>query len=87
MKKNKKENNSWFCCCPGNKTFWGILLLLLGLWYLAKDLGWISWNISFWAIALIFCGHLEYLGTAEFDEDAREEAEAESSAIEYGLNH
>lgn len=55
-KRGKKENNDHGWCCCGNRLFWGILLLVLGLWYLARDLGLISTRISLWAVFLVILG-------------------------------
>jgi len=54
MKKTKDERVWW--CCGGGGIFWGLLLLALGLWFLAEDLGYITSNISIWPIILIFLG-------------------------------
>lgn len=42
--------------CQGHGLFWGLLILALGLWFLAKELGWISLNISIWPVILIILG-------------------------------
>jgi len=55
MKKTKTEAHLWWCCCSGG-LFWGFLLLILGLWFLAKDLGFISLNVSIWPVILIILG-------------------------------
>lgn len=36
--------------------FWGVLLLVLGVWYLARDLGYISVSVSIWPVLLILMG-------------------------------
>ena len=56
--KRIKDQHSWHWCCVrgGNGLFWGLLLLALGLWFLAEDLGYISLNISIWPIVLILLG-------------------------------
>jgi hypothetical protein len=36
--------------------FWGFVLLLIGVWFLARDMGWISSRVSFWTVVLIILG-------------------------------
>jgi len=56
-KANEEHWHTWCCCCCGSgRLFWGIIILLIGLWILAKSLGWITFDISIWAIVLIFVG-------------------------------
>ena len=56
-KKAQEEGHHWCCCYGrGNGLFWGLIILLIGLWILAKDLGWITFDVSIWAIVLIFVG-------------------------------
>ena len=52
--KKTNDKQVWYCC--GGGVFWGLLLLALGLWFLAEDLGYITSNISIWPIILIFLG-------------------------------
>ena len=59
MKKNMKakiEMSDHFCSCFGGGWYWGALLLLVGLFFLAKELGWVSLNISIWPVVLIIFG-------------------------------
>jgi|TARA_Y100000034_G_scaffold126531_1_gene177900 hypothetical protein len=57
MKKLKHSHENW-CWCGGASggLFWGLLVLALGLWFLAKDLGWVSLNVSIWPVILIILG-------------------------------
>lgn len=43
-------------CCGGNSYFWGIFLLIIGAWFLAKELGWIASSFSLWPLILIVFG-------------------------------
>lgn len=61
MEENNTNNkshtcNSWCCCCGSNGYGWGILLLVVGLFFLAKDFGWLSVDVSFWTVVLIVFG-------------------------------
>jgi hypothetical protein len=42
------------CCCRGSGL--ALILLVIGLFWLAKDMGWITTNVSLWAILLIVLG-------------------------------
>ncbi len=55
-KKSKSVEYSGWCCGYGSGSFWGWFFLLLGIWYLAKGLGWIAFNISIWPVFLIILG-------------------------------
>jgi len=51
-----KENEHGHCCCCGGKGhFWGLALLIAGVLFLARDLGYIA-GISFWTILLLVLG-------------------------------
>lgn len=61
-----KENNDkkGFSCCATSgcflrKYFFGIIIFLLGVFYLGKNMGWwnfdLDWSL-FWPIILIICG-------------------------------
>ena len=54
-KKSSHHCNGW-CCCGHNKYGFGLIILIIGVLWLMKDLGWISSNISFWPIAFIVFG-------------------------------
>ena len=43
-------------CCGGNGYFWGVLLLIIGAWFLIKELGWIAPTFSIWPLILIIFG-------------------------------
>lgn len=47
------------CCCSGS-TF-ALLILLIGLYWLAKDMGWIQPQVSVWAIIFIIVGAYWFL--------------------------
>ena len=55
----KPRHNSWLCCgeCgKGGGYGFAILLLAIGGFFLARDLGWIDLNVSLWPIVLIVFG-------------------------------
>jgi len=54
MKRKSGEESYWYSCCGGN--FCGWILLIIGLWFLAKELGWVSLGVSIWPIILIIFG-------------------------------
>ncbi|MAG52473.1 MAG: hypothetical protein CMH62_00750 [Nanoarchaeota archaeon] len=49
----KKESSSW-CCC--NSYFWGIFLVVIGAYFILRDLEIIPGNFPFWPIILILFG-------------------------------
>ena len=61
---NEEGDQNGFSCCSGSgcflrRNFFGILIFLLGVFYLGKNMGW--WNFSldwslFWPIILIILG-------------------------------
>ena len=54
-KKNKKTDGKQFWdCCSGKGFAW--LLVVVGLFWLAKDLGFIPGSFSFWPIAFVAWG-------------------------------
>jgi len=53
----KKINSDTFWgCCPKSAKVWGILLIAIGIFYLLRDIGFISYRISIWTIILVFLG-------------------------------
>lgn len=64
MKKNistknvtaKTEVGDHFCSCCGGGWYWGALLLLVGLLFLAKGFGWVTLNVSILPVLLIILG-------------------------------
>jgi len=57
--KTEKEIHTCrgWCCCGGGGgiPIFGLFLIVIGGYFLARDLGWIAGNISFWpAVALLF---------------------------------
>jgi len=53
MAKAKEHGWNW-CCC--SSTGWGIFFLVVGLFWLARELGWIASTISLWPIVFIALG-------------------------------
>jgi len=54
-----KDNNSSFCgkwCCRGGGFGWGTFFILIGLFLLAREMGWIAIQVSFWPVFLIALG-------------------------------
>jgi len=56
MKTKVDIENHYCACCGGGGYFLAVLLLVIGFWFLARDLGWISLGISIWPIILIALG-------------------------------
>lgn len=54
MKKSKTKAHVWSCCWGGSLCGW--FLILIGLWFLAKQLGWISTSFSIWPVIFIIIG-------------------------------
>ena len=52
----KETTDVHFCCGCGSSLFWGIFFLVLGGWFLAKELGWIAASFPLWQILLILLG-------------------------------
>ncbi len=43
--------------------FWGVILLIMGFFFLAENLRWIRWDVEIWPLALIIFGaYLIYSG-------------------------
>jgi len=57
MEVNKEKNTyrHWCCCGKGGLGF-GIFLLVVGGYFVAQDLGWIAYDLSFWSVALVAFG-------------------------------
>jgi hypothetical protein len=53
MKKETIKKGTVMSCGTHGGLGLGIILLVLGLFFLAKDLGWIPVTISLWPILLI----------------------------------
>lgn len=47
-------------CCSSGSTF-ALLILLIGIYWLAKDLGWVQQKVSIWALILIVVGFYWFL--------------------------
>ena len=57
-----KKGMWWSRCCGcDNNSVWGISLLGLGAYFLARDLGWIPSDISVWTVLLIAGGFMMFL--------------------------
>ena len=50
----KSSEHSWCCCCGSH--FWGWFLLVIGIYFLAVSLGWLSKDVPFWPIVAIVIG-------------------------------
>jgi len=58
---SKEEKHScWWGCCGCNtrrgNVGWGVFFLVLGGYFLAQELGYITYDISAWTIALVAFG-------------------------------
>lgn len=58
---NQNKKNSCFLSCCGCNTKqgsigWGVFFLVLGVYFAAQELGYVTLDISFWTIALIALG-------------------------------
>ncbi len=40
----------------GDTFFWGVILIAIGTFWIARNLGWFVWRIEFWPSALIILG-------------------------------
>lgn len=62
MDEKTKERNThrcygWGCCCGrGGGAGFGFLLLVIGGYFIAQDLNWISSEVSFWPVVLAAAG-------------------------------
>ena len=57
-RKSTEKNCEGSCCCGSqSKVFWGIGILVIGLFFLASDLGYIA-GISWWTILFVVFGLL-----------------------------
>lgn len=55
MPKEKTEEEHWHCCCGGKRYFWGIFFLIVGLLFLAQDMGYIV-GVGFFTILFLLLG-------------------------------
>lgn len=57
MAKRTENNQSfhWHCGCGGGYGV-AILFIILGAFFVSRDLGWISTEVSFWPVALLAFG-------------------------------
>jgi len=58
MEENNKKYSCWHCGCntKGGNIGWGLFLLILGGYFVAQDLGYISSSVSFWSVVLVAFG-------------------------------
>ena len=59
MKEKQKDSVHSFCCNSSGKGF-AVFLILLGAFFIARDLDWIPTDVSIWPILLLGLG-LYYL--------------------------
>jgi len=52
----KKYGLCWHCGRGGGGSGFGILLLVIGLFFIAQDFGWIPTAVSFWPVFLAAVG-------------------------------
>lgn len=55
---NHKDHNWWCCGCHTKRggLGWGIFFLVLGGYFLAQELGYISTDVSVWPVFLVALG-------------------------------
>jgi len=51
---DKSHDRGCWCCCKSPHA-WGIFLLLVGGYFIATELGWIT-DIPFWGIVFVIFG-------------------------------
>lgn len=56
MIKKPTKLNSWCCCCNSGSYLCGIFLIIIGGYYLARNLGFIPSDFPFWPILLLIFG-------------------------------
>jgi len=60
QQKNNQEarhHYGWcYNCNTRGRVGFGVLLLVVGGFFLARDLGWVSSDISFWPVVLVALG-------------------------------
>ena len=54
----KRKKTYWSCCYGGSGVGTGILLVATGGFFLAREMGWISYDIPFWPLAIVVVGLL-----------------------------
>ncbi len=50
-----KKKYTW-CNCKGGGIGFALIVLIIGIIWLARDMGWIDTNVSLWPILLIVLG-------------------------------
>lgn len=56
QRSEKTKVRSWCYCWDGGGYYAGGLLVLVGGYFLAEEMGWISPDVPFWPIAIIATG-------------------------------
>jgi len=57
MNKDKSHTCWWHCgCARGGSLGWGVFFLLLGGFYLLRELGLIAYDVSVWTVLLVAFG-------------------------------
>jgi len=49
----KKSKSNWWCCGP---ACWGWFFIILGIYYFAKNMGWIMMGFPVWPVVLVIIG-------------------------------
>ncbi len=44
------------CCCQKCGKMWAVVLLIVGLLFLAADFGWFNWGISWYTAGFLLVG-------------------------------
>lgn len=53
MAKSKSDKKEMCCCVPGRFPAFAVILLLIGVFWLLKDLGILVVDIPFWPLTVI----------------------------------
>jgi len=54
-KEKAEENHGHCCCCGGKRYFWGVFFLIVGLIFMAQDLGYIV-GVGFFTVLFLLLG-------------------------------
>ncbi|MAF36831.1 hypothetical protein CL622_06970 [archaeon] len=55
-KQKVSKDNHFFGCCPSNTKTLGIILIIVGFFYVLRELGLISSRLSIWPVILVLFG-------------------------------